>query len=239
MPDFVWWIVIFAALGWFINYSINKAKQKSANEADLEERQESFLVSQDVDFYFRVVAKNGYTLIQASDGRAWYFNPDSSDGHELRSDNLLAAEVLEDGEAVTQAHRGRQIGGAMVGGLVAGSVGALIGGLGAKQKTRNKVSSISLKLTIRNASAPIVELVFFAWPGGMDVGPLSNKAYNMASEWCARMEIVMREDISAASPQPVASTSNAEQLAKWASLLESGHITASEFDEQKRKLLES
>jgi len=238
MPDFVWWIVISAALGWFVNYSINKAKQKATNDADLEDRQESFLASQNVDHYFRVVAKNGYTLIQASDGRAWYFDPDSSDGYELRSDNLLAAEVLEDGETVTHAHRGRQIGGAMVGGLVAGSVGALIGGLGAKQKTRNKISSISLRLTIRNASAPIVELVFFAWPGGMDVGPLSNKANDMASEWCARMEIVMREDVSTESPKLAASTSNAEQLEKWAALLESGHITASEFDDQKRKLLE-
>lgn len=239
MSDFIWWIVIGGVIGWIINIAINIAKKNAEEAEDLEQRQVRFLIEQGVDEYFRVVSKNGIALIQSEDGRTWYFEPESSVGCELTSENLVSAEVIEDGDTIAHAHRGRQIGSAMVGGLVAGGVGALIGGLGAKKSNRTKISKISLKLTLRDFYSPIVELVFFSWPGGVEASYLTTEARNEASEWCARLEIPMRADPSVPKQEIQTSATNIDQLTQWVGMLEAGHITQEDFDNQKRQILGS
>ena len=58
------------------------------------------------------------------------------DGEKYRIYNyrdILSSEVLIDGNEVVKTSRTSQIGGALVGGILAGGVGAIIGGLSAEQ----------------------------------------------------------------------------------------------------------
>jgi len=60
--------------------------------------------------------------------------------------DILESEIIEDGQTVTKTSRSGQIGGAIVGSLVAGGVGAIIGGLSAKQTSNNEVNRVDLKI---------------------------------------------------------------------------------------------
>jgi len=69
--------------------------------------------------------------------------------------DILESEIIEDGQTVTKTSRSGQIGGAIVGSLVAGGVGAIIGGLSAKQTSNNEVNRVDLKIIANNTKNPL------------------------------------------------------------------------------------
>lgn len=57
--------------------------------------------------------------------------------------DILSVEVFEDGASVTKTSRSSQLGGALVGGLVLGGVGAIIGGCRASRRPMPRSSGSS------------------------------------------------------------------------------------------------
>ncbi len=67
-------------------------------------------------------------------------------------DDIIEYELLEDGISVTSGGLGR----AAAGGILFGGVGAIVGGVTGKKKTRAKIENFRIKLTLNNFQNPTV-----------------------------------------------------------------------------------
>lgn len=156
-------------------------------------------------------------------------------------DEILSSEVIEDDVSVTKTNRGSQIGGAVIGTVLAGGVGTLVGGLSGSKTTTGKVRKISLAVTVCDTSEPIHTIVFLDLPGGVDRGGINEK-YSMenANRWHGILSAAMKQgQISQPinSGVTVSSGSIADELKKLADLYAAGVLSEQEFAAQKSKLL--
>lgn len=157
--------------------------------------------------------------------------------------DLLSSEIFEDGSSITKTVRSSQLGGALVGGIALGGVGAIIGGLSGKTNTTGKVSRVGLRLTVNDTQSPIltIDLLGLEAKKG-DV--LYEDAIRVARNWHGLIEVLIkradiedRENLASVShPQP---TFVADELKKLAELRDSGILSIEEFQQQKAKLLGS
>ncbi|MGD0030620.1 hypothetical protein SLT67_04605 [Paenibacillus illinoisensis] len=77
------------------------------------------------------------------------------------SRDILELELVEDEVQLTKTSRSSQIGGALVGSVLAGGVGAVIGGLSGQKTTSNdKVKRIYLKMIVNDTKRPYVTIEF-------------------------------------------------------------------------------
>jgi hypothetical protein len=161
--------------------------------------------------------------------------------------DVLSAEVFEDGIAVTKTVRSSQIGGALVGGFAFGGVGAIVGGLSGKTRTSTqKIQRVALRLIINDTAEPLHEVTFLDTETKKD-GILYKTAMEKARHWHGLMEVVIkRADIydkeSNAGPQTIIATAQpsiADELKKFADLRDIGVLSVEEFQQQKRRLLGS
>ena len=154
-------------------------------------------------------------------------------------DDIINFELLESGSTIFQKSAMRTIGGALVGDVLAGGVGAIIGGLSGGQYERRKVSSIVIKILLKDIQNPSVEIVIFE---NFKLPPYSDDPampflYGDASTICDILSVIIDgEKNEKVSNNP---TSNiAEDIAKLHKLLQDGVITEEEFTKMKNKLIE-
>lgn len=76
-------------------------------------------------------------------------------------EDVISVELIEDNNIISKKSTGRTIGGALVGGFVAGGVGAIVGGLSGSSKQQNLHLSVKTKLLLRNNASPSVEIPCF------------------------------------------------------------------------------
>jgi hypothetical protein len=74
---------------------------------------------------------------------------------------ISAVEIVENGATLTQTNRGSQLLGAVVGGLAFGGVGAVVGALSGSSRTRERLRSIALKITVDDHQQPVYTIYFF------------------------------------------------------------------------------
>ena len=156
----------------------------------------------------------------------------------IEAERVISAEIAEDGSSVTQTSRTSQVGGALVGGLVFGGVGALVGGLSGKTATRSKVKKIELLLTLDDHETPIYSICFLNMEVSTDF-PMYKDAMSKARHWLAIIDGMIHRAGKLTAPavaQPV-SKSVADELAKLADLHARGILSDQEFQSQKNRLL--
>ena len=59
--------------------------------------------------------------------------------------DILESEIMEDGKTITNTSRSSQLGGAIIGGVLAGGTGAVIGGLSGKKSSEQEITGIRFK----------------------------------------------------------------------------------------------
>ncbi|HBZ79031.1 MULTISPECIES: SHOCT domain-containing protein [Brevibacillus] len=174
--------------------------------------------------------------------------------------DILESEIIEDGISVTKTSRGSQIGGALLGAVLAGGVGAIVGGLSGEKKTMEKVKNVDLKVIVNDTSNPIHKVNFFksidlathqeTKDGEKKDSPKYKAAIENANHWQALISVLIRqadeedkskiqekvEEITVAK-ESNSSISIADELLKLSELLKQGIISQEEFDKQKAKLL--
>jgi ribosomal protein L37E/uncharacterized membrane protein len=162
--------------------------------------------------------------------------------------DLLEVEVLEDGETVTKTSRSSQIGGALIGGLIAGGTGAIIGGLSGKQTTNEEVKKISLKILVNDIDSPVKKVVLLDKQKAIKK---SDHEYRIAKEkalnWHGLIKVLInmadKEDVEKQSAESILTgeknLSVADELSKLAQLHKEGILTKEEFEAEKQKLLSS
>lgn len=158
--------------------------------------------------------------------------------------DLLAVELLEDGETITKTARSSQIGGALIGGLALGGIGAVIGGLSGRTETTGKVGKIILRLIVNDMAKPIHEVYFLNLENGIDKkSSRYQDAIQKARHWHSLMQIVIKradmEDKENAMNNIVKTSQNsvADEIKKLAELRDTGILSEVEFQQQKEKIL--
>lgn len=160
--------------------------------------------------------------------------------------DVLSSEIFVDGETVTRTARGSQIGGALLGGLALGGVGAIIGGLSGKTRSSEKVKRVDLRITINDTKRPLHDINFMDTEGKKD-GIVYKVAMDQARHWHGLITVLIKyadsQDVSenkAALNEGVAISSKrsiADELSKLSDLRDKGLLTDAEFIALKQKLL--
>ncbi len=160
--------------------------------------------------------------------------------------DILSSEVFEDGVTINKTARVSQLGGALIGGLALGGVGAIIGGLSGKTTSSDKVSKIELRITVNRTSNPIHDINFMI-VASKKSSVLYTAAMAQARHWDGLLAVLIKradsEDIAKEREpveekmQPLPKSSIADELAKFAELHKQGLLTDEEFKIQKAKLL--
>lgn len=167
-----------------------------------------------------------------------YFTPKEYKFYTYR--DILRSEILVDGVQVTKTSRSSQLGGAILGGILAGGVGAIIGGLSASQETQTNINRIDINVIVNDVSSPQLIINVFNSRGD------SKEKMDYARHWHNLMSVLIRqadlEDKEKEDTRLNKYTNNetkslADELEKLASLLEKGLLTKEEFDKEKSNLL--
>lgn len=155
----------------------------------------------------------------------------------IDSSALISAEIFEDGSSITKTSRASQVGGALIGGIALGGVGAILGGLTAKTKTTAKVKRIELRFTIDDTTSPLHDVVLMnveCEKGGF----IYNAAMQQARVWIGLADVLMRRsDNNNKGITNTPTPSIADELSKLAALRDSGILTEAEFLSQKNRTL--
>lgn len=156
--------------------------------------------------------------------------------------DIVQVEVFRDDQTITKTNRGSQIGGAAIGAVAFGGVGAIIGGLSGSSRSVERVKRIGLRIEVEHPDVLIFSAHFlkpFEDKGDKADSMTVKSAASAVEKWYSILTRAMRKS---AQPQnaELSSTNNAEdRLAKLWSLKESGALTEEEYAEQKKKLLEA
>ena len=168
-----------------------------------------------------------------------------SEIHVLRYDDIVSVAYEENGNNVFN----KSLGGAVVGGLLFGGVGAIVGGSTAKAKQNKEIRIMSIKILLKSTSKTNITLKIYE--AGIDGSVLETKgmADRMAYDKLMKevigikdifsiiIDMVDKDLMQQKNTPNLSSLSIADELEKLAKLKESGILSEQEFTEQKKKLL--
>lgn len=104
--------------------------------------------------------------------------------------HIVSAEIVEDGASLLKTARAGQLGGAAIGGLVFGPLGAVVGGLSGSKRQIEKVRRIELNIIVQDLSAPRFSACFLG--AEVDKSGLTYQArINEAREWTAHIDALI------------------------------------------------
>ncbi|GGB03573.1 hypothetical protein GCM10011491_34680 [Brucella endophytica] len=108
-------------------------------------------------------------------------------------DDLIAVDVRRNGRSIFKTNRGSQAAGAAVGAALLGPAGLLIGGLTGSQRQEEKITELSLRLTVNNEMNHSQEIIFFRNSVGLDAAdPMASKFSRELDNWQGRFQFMMR-----------------------------------------------
>lgn len=174
---------------------------------------------------------------------------DKIDVDVITYNDLLSTKIYVDNEKITETSRTSQIGGALLGRLALGGVGAIIGGLSGKTKTSDSINRIDLLLTINRKDNP-THYINLLDSKRCDTKIGKDHIFYKSSIQRARklhslIELLIKkadkEDIKKhknfENNKKLERVSIADELQKLADLRDKGILTKEEFQKEKSKLL--
>ncbi|MEJ4051206.1 SHOCT domain-containing protein [Clostridioides difficile] len=144
--------------------------------------------------------------------------------------DVIEYELLENGETVTKGGIGR----ALAGGVLFGGVGAVVGGVTAKRKTKAFIDSLKIKITLNNLSNPsvYVNLIQLRTKSNSSIYKM---AYSSAQEILSILSIIVKDnEVGNLQNNP---DDAIQQVKGLKELLDLGAITEDEFNTKKKELL--
>lgn len=172
--------------------------------------------------------------------------------HLVDFDEIIKVDFMENSISIMSKSTSRTIGGALGGAILAGGVGAIVGGLSGDAKSIKKIDKVGVDILIRDVKSPSINIVTFdsSWMGGQKAVKASDSGYQIGIENAKKIIDVlsviidevdkgwMKENSSLKQEKPIQlSTSVADEIKKLAQLKEEGILTEEEFNKQKAILL--
>lgn len=168
---------------------------------------------------------------------------------------LVQIEIIIDGESITKTNRKNQFKGAVMGGLLAGNVGALIGGLSSETNTEKEIKSIDLKVVVDDLKQPnhVINFLSASINKNENETILINKNsesykdslnkieywYNILTVLVKRANKEVAKNYADNNEKDVPKSNNIDDLNNLAQLYKEGLLTREEFENEKKKLLNS
>ncbi|WP_390404219.1 SHOCT domain-containing protein [Lacticaseibacillus jixiensis] len=158
-------------------------------------------------------------------------------------DDLLSYKVVEDGDTISKT-TDNGVGRAIGGGLVFGPVGALVGVLTKKSKTKSKsfVTDLHIDVTLKNHEKPLYKITLIG--SKTKPGMILNASRKSATEIAAFFDTIIADNQASEVSGPTASStdapaeqSTADQLRDLKALLDEGIINQDDFDAKKKQIL--
>lgn len=148
---------------------------------------------------------------------------------------LNSYELIENGSSVTSGGLG--IGRAVVGGVIAGPVGAILGGVTKKKKHVDMVESLNILVTFRNIQPNSQRVTYINKKQEKD--QRYEKVLMKAKETLSGFDAIVAsvEELKLNSLNADTELSKADEIRKYKSLLDDNIITQEEFDAKKAELL--
>jgi hypothetical protein len=104
---------------------------------------------------------NGIVLDEEKSKIALLYNEEESyNVVRFNFDKIIEIEVNQDGDTITKISKGNVIGGALVGSVLAGGVGALLGGLTTSKTSTEKVKNLNIRIIFNELSTPVFTVNF-------------------------------------------------------------------------------
>lgn len=144
--------------------------------------------------------------------------------------DILSFELIENDNSVTSGG----LGSAIVGGALFGAAGAVTGAVVGPKKTVGVCKNMRIKVTLKNASKPMVMIDFVQSPVKTNTSQYE-KAQENAHNVLSLLQIIcnsQEKNTSGATP-----SSNADEIMKYKELLDAGAITQEEYEAKKKQLL--
>ena len=167
---------------------------------------------------------------------------------------ILSVELIENGNTKMSKSTARTIGGALVGGAIAGTAGAIVGGLSGNSRNKHMVSTVKVKVRIKDSSCSSLTIEAFnskrmiaSTANEIDTadaffGKIYRQCLSNANTIIDMVSVII-DEVDREKCQPnVSDTQNksvADELKKLVELKSEGVLSQSEFDAQKAKLLGS
>ncbi|MGG1758515.1 hypothetical protein ABEQ76_05520 [Bacillus velezensis] len=115
--------------------------------------------------------------------------------------DIVDVEIIIDGKAISKVSKGEAFLGASVGGALAGSVGAIVGGGTASSSTKEYVKSIHLRLCVEDYDYPYYDIAFFTGAfydpdlktASKKSDPEVQKAFKEIENWFRYFKLAIRE----------------------------------------------
>lgn len=149
-------------------------------------------------------------------------------------DEVLDYELLEDGNSVAKGGLGR----AVAGGVLFGGVGAVVGGVTGKKKSKSTCTSLRIKITLNNMLTP-TEYINIITTETKKSSLVYKTSEQQAQQIISVFQIMceQKKSESTADDSQTQEISSADEIKKYKELLDSGIITQEEFDLKKKQLL--
>ena len=190
---------------------------------------DSFHISRELPAGDMVIRVDDEKNLWYIDANKYYCKNPQINPEIFRFDEIIDYELSEDGETVSKGG----IGSAIAGGMLFGDVGAVVGGVTGKKKTKTVIDSMKLRVSLRNQYRTSLSIEFVK-PG------LTCKTGSMIYNDCKRAaEEVMAlfDRMCAISTTAVEPSNGADEILKFKQLLDCGAITQEEYDAKKKQIL--
>lgn len=147
-------------------------------------------------------------------------------------DDILDCELIENGENVITGG----LGSAVVGGMLFGSIGAMVGGATGTRKIKKEIRDLQIKIKTKNLVYPEITIPVISC-GKVDPSNPVYDAYLKIAEKYLSAIALMRGGEGENHKTNDNIGSQADELLKFKNLLDMGAITQEEFDVKKKQLL--
>ena len=251
----MWGIIIFALvvaiIGGLLQANSNSKKKNERNEAmkQILSGIEEFTVSKKIEGF------GGHYIFAIDENNEKVALVTQTVKQVINFSDIIGVELIEDGSTISKKSATRTIGGAIVGGVLAGGAGTIVGGLSGSSKQKNTVSSISVKILLRSLDNPSLIVNCFdsrtmTVEGKASIeteGKLESYIYKIGKQNADEIKdlisvIIDRVDNKTSEFKTTENVekkpdSISDELIKLNELKEKGILTEEEFTIQKSKIL--
>jgi len=229
----VFWIIIIVALVGLAIFGFMQtsgAKQKKGDLRSLVDSQSGF---ESLHFIAKVPLSTNIPAglaVDDSSKQLCVIHGDSTRLYDYK--DIVESEVIIDGKSVTKTSRASQFVGTAIGGVLAGGVGAIIGGLSGSSSTKEKVKGVSLKIIVNDTENPVHLIDFIELTNTGSTIP--EQALEEAKSWHDLLSVIINQG---KKDPPKVQHSEADQIERFAEMHKNGILSDEEFSAAKRKIL--
>ncbi|MCP1324340.1 hypothetical protein [Bacillus sp. S0628] len=130
-----------------------------------------------------------YIIYDNRDCKVWIYNPKKNTYFCANTRDITGCEMRIDNSTEFRTSMFSTAGRAIVGGAIAGGLGAIIGGVTAKQTGKKMVDKIELLISFDNMSSPYRTITVLDSTNGVSINSFDYKDnYDKAMHWCKLFE---------------------------------------------------